>query len=101
MGYEVVYTHSFITEYRGVLLYLVDVLESPAAAGNLMDALDKAITILETTPEIRAISPARTLEEKAYRVYSINKYLLVYRIDGQYVYCEHLFHGSQNYEAYV
>lgn len=101
MGYKVVPTVSFELNYESILLYLVDILDAPSAASRLSEEIDSMFKCLSVTPEICAISTKPTLELLELREYFVRNYVVLYRIEGDTVYLEHMFHGSQNFEAYV
>lgn len=97
MGYRIAATETFAHEYENVLDYLVDVLGSAQAATSLVDALDNVESILSEQPEINAISPKSALLVLDLREHFVKNYVLVYRIEDEVVYLEHLFHQSQDF----
>ncbi len=101
MAYDVVFTTTFEYDYRGILVYLVDVLNTPVAAGSLLEEIDQMILNLESTPELFAISRKKSLALYSYREYPVKNYVAIYRIENNQVFLIHMFHASQNYEAYV
>ena len=101
MAYSVVRTDVFEEQYESILLYLVDVLETPAAALSIMETVDLMIVRLEVTPEICAVSMKPSLEHLELREYLVKNYVVLYRIVGDRVFLEHMFHTKQNFEDYV
>lgn len=97
MGYKIAATKTFSREYEDVLNYLIDVLGSKQSAKSLVDALENVESVLSEQPEINAISRKSALFEHDLREHFVKGYVLVYRIDDDTVYLEHLFHQSQDF----
>ena len=98
MAYKVVPTVSFEAEYDKALHYLASKLNTPQAARSLFDALDKARGELQENPFLHAVSRKPLLEELNLREKLARSYVLIYRVDGDTVYLEHLFHQTQDFE---
>lgn len=101
MPHRVVSTDTFVAQYESIILYLVDVLAAPQAAGKLLEAMDRMRDTLAEMPTIRAVSRKPSLEELGLREYLVRNYVVLYRVESNVVYLEHIFHTSQDYEACV
>lgn len=101
MPYEIRDTDTFRFEYNAILLYLVDILDSPFAAANLMESLDAMKEALEVLPESHPVAQEDSLKALGLRKYLVRNYVVLYRIKSSVVFLEHMFHTKQNYEAYV
>lgn len=101
MAYEVVSLAKFELEFESIIMYLVDILGTLKAACNLIEGLENMRSVLEVTPEIKAISKKPSLNQHQYREYLVKNYVVVYRVDGNKVLLEHIFHSKQNFEAYI
>ena len=99
MAYEVNRTASFLADYDAILDYLVKGIGSPQAAGNLMDEVDQAISILGVTPLIHAVSSKDNLCKRMIRVHLLSRYAILYTVSNDSVNFVRLFHQSQFYES--
>lgn len=97
MAYEVVFTETFESEYDSILGYHVHHLHAPRAASDLMLSVDRAIDLLTATPQINAISRKGALRNLALREQPVRNYMIVYRIEGNRVVFEHMYHQRQDY----
>ena len=99
MAYEVIPTESFEREYDSIIRYHLEVLKAPQAASKLIDELDKAYVKLSDNPLLNAVSRKPVLEEFELREQLVRNYVIVYRVDGDLVYLEHMFHQTQDFEC--
>lgn len=99
MGYKVVPTETFELEYRLVIEYIVNVFGAPKAAGDLVEELDHVRVELSENPFLYAVSRKPLMEKYVLRERLVRNYIVVYRVFGDNVYLEHIFHQSQDFEA--
>ncbi len=101
MGYDVVPTATFASEYERIIGYLVNDLGSKAAARGLVDGLSNVRVSLEDNPLLHAVSRKPRLNDLELREVLVGSYAVVYRIADTTVYLEHIFHQSQDFERHV
>ena len=101
MACKVKLTEAFEREYDDILDYHVNELGSPQAARALADALDDARNLLAANPELSAVSAKPALQTLELREWLARSYVIVYRIDDDRLYFEHIFHQSQDFETLV
>ena len=100
MAYSVRATKTFEDEYDAVLGYVVEKLKAPQAARTLNEALKDARRALAENPLLHAVSRKPLLEHLELRERLVRNYVVVYRVEEQMVYLEHIFHQTQDYERY-
>ena len=101
MAYEAFFTSTFEREYDKALGYLVEDLKSPASAAKLMADTEKAVALLQENPELASVSSKPALGELALREWLVNKYTIVYRVEGERLYFVHFFHQRQDFERLI
>ena len=84
-----------------MLEYIVQELKSPQAARTLNNAIKDARKALAENPLMHAVSRKPLLEHLELRERFVRNYVVVYRIEKQTVYLEHIFHQTQDYERLV
>ena len=99
MRYKVVPTETFELEYRSAIEYIVDVLGAPKAASDMVDELSHVRSELSENPFLYAVSRKPIMENLALRERLVRNYVVVYRVSGDSVFLEHIFHQSQDFEA--
>ena len=101
MGYEVVRTHSFEHDMFDAIDYLATILKNRQAAQLLVDQVDNAVSILESTPFVRAVSPKPMLKQYDMREYFIGNYTIIYTVNEHttVVKLHRLFHQLQQYDS--
>lgn len=100
MEYNVVLTVQAQTQFKQILRYLLDELESQQAATNVVNDFDETIIQLSRVAGSLKLCDDEILHAKGYRTihFRRHKYLMVYRIDGDKVYVDGIYHDSQDYE---
>lgn len=101
MGYKPVILDEAKREYASIVEYLVKILKNPQAATNFMDEFDRQILLVCENPEIFALSRLPELACKGYRTAFINKYIMLYKTQGNTLFISHIFHQSQDYARLV
>lgn len=101
MAANVYFTKTALRERDHILLYLVDSAGNVSAAASVLDELDRLIEVLEAFPLSFRISEDEALAARGLRVAPCGRYLVLYRVIGDDVYLEHMFHGSQDYARLV
>ena len=98
--YSVEITGRAKDHFRGHVNYIVHKLCNPQAAWHLRDALDQAIDALSDHPEGAPLCADSTLRVFGYRKKRIldTRYLCIYRIEGNTVWIEGIYHESQDHE---
>jgi plasmid stabilization system protein ParE len=87
-------------QYDKILSYVSKDLKNPQAVINIMDDFDATISILEKAAGSFGFCNSRKLKEMGFRKISFTKhrYLFVYRINGNKVIVEGIYHELQDYE---
>lgn len=76
--YEIKYLPSFYQELNAIIDYIINNLEAPKAALNLLDELEKSINNLKTYPLAhRLYRPIRPITTE-YRILTVKNYLVFY-----------------------
>lgn len=88
-------------EYRDIVRYLAEVLNSPDAARGFMDEFDYQLGLVCDMPELYGLSRMKELASLGYRTLLVNNYVALYRIDDDTVVVAHIFHQSQDYAKLV
>lgn len=88
-------------EYREIVDYLSNVLESPRAAARFVDEFDRQLGLVRDNPELHALSRVPELAARGYRPMLVNSYVALYKLDGDTVVVAHVFHQSQDYARLV
>lgn len=101
MAYEYVLLRSAQTEYSNIVKYLVDVSDGLQAASNFVDEFDRQIAIVCDNPFIHAVSRMPELAARGYRIFFVNRYVVLYKFEGDLVIVAHIFHQTQNYARLV
>ena len=101
MTYEIVATASFAREYDAIIRYHVEELSAQLAAKRLMDDVENACGILAGNPTINAVSRKALLADLELREQLVRNYVIVYRIESNKVYLEHMYHQKQDFERLV
>ena len=87
-------------QYGDILSYIANQLENPQAVKNVIDDFDSTVNRLEKMAEKFGLCKSERL--KALGLHKIrfekHRYLFVYRIDGQQVVIEGMYHELQDYE---
>ena len=98
--YSVEVTERAKDHFRGHIVYIINKLRNPDAAWHLRDALDQAIAQLSSHPEAVSLCADPALRAYGYRKKLIvtTRYLCVFRIDGNTVWIEGIYHELQDYE---
>ena len=99
MAYSVIPTETFESEYGSILGYIAETLGAPKAAGDLADALDCVRIEISENPFLYAVSRKPAMNGLELRERLMRGYVVVYRVSGDNVYLEHIFHQSQDFAA--
>lgn len=101
MAYELMPTDTYERELGEIIEYHRDALQAESAARDPVGQLDDASSLIAEIPELKAVSTKPVLGMFGLREWYVKNYVLIYRIDGNVVYLEHLFHQSQDFEKLV
>ena len=87
-------------EYRELLNYYKNRI-SPASARKFSERILSTVKLLEQFPEMGVLKEGRLLGKYGFRALFIDKYVCIYRIDGQMVYIYHLADARTNYMYHI
>lgn len=101
MGYEAVILDEAKREFRSIIDYLCNVLESPQATAAFMDEFEHQVSLVSENPELFALSRLPELAARGYRTAHVNNYVMLYKIEGELLIIAHIFHQTQDYARLV
>ena len=101
MAYEVVILDEAQREFRSIIDYLCNVLESPQATAAFMEEFEHQVSLIADNPELFALSRLPELATRNYRTAHINKYIMLYKVEGDLIAIAHIFHQTQDYARLV
>ncbi len=101
MAYPRVILASAQFEYESIVEYLAIDLANPLAAQRFMAEFTRQLDLVCNMPEIRALSHMPELASLGYRAMPVNKYVALYRFDGEKIVIAHIFHQTQDYAHLV
>lgn len=87
-------------QYDNILSYIANVLKNPQALERVMDDFDDTVEKLEKMADTFGYCKSERLKKMGlYRIgFTKHRYLLVYRILGNQVVVEGIYHELQDYE---
>lgn len=103
MDYEVIVSEKAQSQLDQFVYYILVELGNKQAAQNMLtDAEETKIRLSHVAHSLKLCDNSR-LRALGYRVirFEHHRYLMVYRIDGDTVYVEGIYHELQNYENYI
>ena len=100
MNYEVVVTLDAKEDLEGFINYLLVEKKSRQAAKNLLDDFEAAKQSLETVADSIKLCDNPRLKALGYRRINFlsHRYFMLYRIEGNQVIVDNIFHELQDYE---
>lgn len=100
MPFNVVFSELAEKQYDAVLSYAANTLKNPQALKNIMDDFDETIEKLENQADTFGYCKSNRLREMNLRRigFAKHRYLFVYRIHGNQVIVEGMYHELQDYE---
>ena len=100
MQYKVEMSDLANKQYDKFVDYIYNILMNPQAAVNLMQDFDDTIKILEGLADSLGYCNSERLRKLGFHKVHLqrHKYLLVYRIKGETVIIEGMYHELQDYE---
>ena len=103
MAYSVLWTPDAEIQLDSIVTYLADTLCAPAAAADLIDAIDAAAAKLAEMPYLHELARDAGLAERGYRKIGIKSYLVLYLVDEERmnVVITNVFHSLQDYARLV
>lgn len=101
MDYKVVITREAEEDLDQFIRYLVIEKESVEAARNVLDDYDNTIEILKLVAGSLKLCDNPRLRQLEYRRINFlkHRYFMLYRIVGDVVYVDNIFHELQDYES--
>lgn len=101
MGYKLITLETAQREYDSILRYLAEALKSLRVGAAFRHEFTEKLRTIVETPEAMPLSHNEKLATKGYRTLRVKRYIALYRIDGNVVVLEHIFHQTQSYARYV
>ena len=100
MQFNVELSESAEKQYDNILSHISNVLKNPQALESIMDDFDDTIGTLERVADTLGFCKSKRLKEMGLRKigFARHRYLLVYRIKGNQVIVECMYHELQDYE---
>ena len=100
MQFDVEFSELAENQYDNILSYLSNILKNPQAVNNVMDDFDGTIGTLEKMADTFGFCESKRLKEMGLHKigFAKHRYLLVYRIIGNKVIVEGMYHELQDYE---
>lgn len=101
--YRVYITPAAEDDFCSTRTYLERVLRDPARAQGFTDALDRLLDQLQQAPQHHPFCREGELRTRGYRRVNLQGDVILFQIDEvqKTVWLARIFHGSQNYEAYL
>lgn len=103
MEYEVVLTTQAKVNFRQIINYLLYELKSEQAATNVANDMENTINRLAHIAGSLKLCEDYKLRNLGYRMihFKRHKYFMLYRIEGNRVYVDSIYHDLQDYEQSV
>ncbi len=100
MAYRVVITEDAERDFDGFLYYLVYEKKNSQAASHLIDSFEKTkIRLTDVADKLKPCSNKKLAAEGYHRINFVDMdYFFLYRIDGDKVIVDNMFHFLQDYE---
>ena len=97
MDYRVIITEDAEADMDGFVYYLLFEKKNEQAAGKLVDDFEAAIAILKHAAESLKVCENQQLGYRRINFKS-HRYFMLYRVEGDAVYVDNIFHELQDYE---
>lgn len=101
MAYEAVILDEAKREFRSIIDYLCNVLDSPQATTAFMEEFERQVSLISDNPELFALSRLPELATRGYRTAHIDNYIMLCKTQGDLVLIAHIFHQTQDYARLV
>ena len=103
MIYKVIFTERAEKMLDSIVNYLLTALENIQAANHFLSEINNIIHRLEDNPYQFPVCKDAFLFKKGYREAIMNKmnYILIFKIENEFVYILGIFHQLENYNAYL
>lgn len=101
MAYRVEWTAQAKKDVDGAVAYIAEVLKSPKAASDLIDAFLEAARLLAEMSEMCAISSQPSCARRNLRARFVKKCVMLYRFDDERVLIYRVFHTSRDYAKLI
>ncbi|MCM1088737.1 MAG: type II toxin-antitoxin system RelE/ParE family toxin [Muribaculaceae bacterium] len=101
MDYKVIITEDAEADMDKFVQYLLFEKKNVQAAGNLLDDFETVINTLAHAAESLKICENQHLKALGYRRINFmsHRYFVLYRVEGNMVFVDNIFHELQDYEA--
>ena len=103
MNWRVLRTDKFNDQLTHILHYIADDSGSVDAALKVLDRIEQAVKLLETSPYMGSAPRYGTLRKQGYRVLIVEKHLIFYKADEEQkqIILYILVHTKQAYERLI
>ncbi len=100
MDYKVIITEDAVADMDGFLHYLLFEKKNEQAAANLIDDFEVTTATLANAAENLKMCENQHLKKFGYRRinFESHRYFMLYRVEGDKVYVDNIFHELQDYE---
>lgn len=82
MDHKVIFSNKSIKDLEYIADYIKYVLKNPKAADDFIDKVYNKLSMIIDNPECRPLVSDNILHAKGIRIFKINNYLLIYKIDN-------------------
>lgn len=93
--FEVRFLQSALEDLEDIVLYIAS--DSKKEAYKMRELIIQKATDLETFPKRGRYVPDKKIEQMGYRMLTVGKYVLFYKVDKSMVYIHRILHGARNY----
>ncbi len=97
MAYDVIYTRTAERDKERIVAYLLYERENPRGAQRILAGLDHLVENLSRMPEMYPNAADGRAAEAGYRRAGFASYVALYRIAGDMVEIDRIFHAKQDY----
>mgnify|MGYP003302226657 CR=1 FL=1 len=100
LGYNVIISPEAKLQLKNIVQYVRFVLKNPIAAKRVLEDAEKTMNKLTYLAKSLKLCEEPELSIHGYRVISFqtHDYVMLYRVDGNTVYVDGIFHQLQNYQ---
>lgn len=96
MGYRLRYLPLFWDDLNAAVSYIADVLENPAAAERLLDAVEREILRYAEVPEVALVYKTSRSRSVPYRWFPVGDYMVFFVVDGDVMEVRRFLYGARD-----
>ena len=103
MEYKLLITKDAESDINDIILYIVNELENPIAAGSILDEIEECFEILKVAPTAFSLCGNKRLRKIGYRKIPVKNYIRFYRTDEEQknVYIMRVIYGRRDYIKFI